>query len=255
MSTETQTTGSVTGGGRKQMYNATGQMYETERYGESHMRDYLTRRSETLASILARNFGPEKRLKILDVGCGTGLNLQGLSALPARHELSGMDFSATMLNQAREKAEHLDNPPELVEGSAYEIPFPDKTFDVVCSTRFIHQFTRENKRKILNEMFRVTKDGGAIAVEFYGRPYHVFRWYAGERKRKADKQEFYSHFPTIEEVNDVVGRAWKRYPVRLAGSRVLYKLFGNAGLNLLTNASGALPLRLLLDEYFVFSRK
>src|SRR5437879_13150624 len=108
--------------------------YDSGCYGPRHMQTYRNVRNETLANTIARHFGNDRPIRILDVGCGTGLVLEYLSWLPARHELHGMDFSEPMLEKAREKASRLDNRPTLVYGSAYEIPYPDGTFDMVCSS-------------------------------------------------------------------------------------------------------------------------
>src|SRR5271156_5415232 len=109
--------------------------YDSGCYGAAHMQFYRRFRDELLARTITKNFGNERPIKILDVGCGTGLVLDSLSKLPARHELHGMDFSETMLKKAAEKAAILDNPPKLVYGSAYEIPYADGAFDMVCSSR------------------------------------------------------------------------------------------------------------------------
>lgn len=229
--------------------------YDTGCYGAAHMEFYRRFRDETLARIIAGRFGSERRLKILDVGCGTGLVLEALSKLPARHELHGIDFSETMLKEAADKAARLDNPPTLVYGSAYEIPYPDASFDMVCSSRFIHQFTHEDKKRVLAEMFRVTREGGVVAVEFYARPHYVFQWYAMPWRRKRDKKTHFAHYPSAREVRDVIGRPFEIVPVRLIGSRLWRAISGEAGLRKLTDAARSFPFGLLKDEYFVVTAK
>ena len=211
--------------------------YDSGCYGPSHMRTYRSFRDDTLARIIAERFGTERRLKILDVGCGTGLMLEYLSMLPARHELSGMDFSEPMLKEAVEKAAHMANPPELVQGSVYEIPFADGTFDVVYASRFIHQFSHEDKQLVYKELHRVTREGGVAAVEFYARPHYSFQWYAMPWRRKKDKETYFKHFPSWREVQEIVGRPFEVIPVRLIGSRVWYALLRDAGLRKLDRKS------------------
>jgi ubiquinone/menaquinone biosynthesis C-methylase UbiE len=225
--------------------------YDSGCYGPGHMQTYRNFRNETLARTIAGRFGDERSVKVLDVGCGTGLVLEYLSSLPARHELHGMDFSEPMLQKAREKAAGLENPPTLVYGSAYEIPYPDGAFDMVCSSRFIHQFTHEDKKRVLEEMYRVTRPGGVVAVEFYARPHYLFQWYAMPWRRKRDWKTHFAHYPTAAEVREVVGRPFEIVPVRLIGARVWRALAGDAGLRKLTEAARHAPLGLLKDEYFV----
>ncbi len=234
---------------------AVAENYDSGCYGASHMQFYRRFRDELLARTIVKNFGSERRIKILDVGCGTGLVLDSLSKLPARHELHGMDFSETMLKKATEKSVSLDNRPTLVYGSAYEIPYPDGSFDMVCSSRFIHQFTHEDKKRVLAEMLRVTRDKGIVAIEFYARPHYVFQWYAMPWRRKRDKQKHFAHYPSAREVRDVLGRPFEIFPIRLIASRVWRALSGEGGLRMLTESARHLPFSLLKDEYFVVTTK
>ena len=229
--------------------------YDTGCYGPSHMSFYRRFRDETLARTLAGRFGADRSVRILDVGCGTGLVLDALSKLPARHELHGMDFSEPMLKKAAEKATQLANPPTLVFGSAYEIPYPDSTFDMVCASRFMHQFTHEDKKRVVDEVFRVTRPGGVVALEFYARPHYVFQWYAFPWRRKRAKEQHFSHYPSAREVRDVMRRPFEVVPVRLIASRLWRLLGGEWGLRKMTEGARHFPLSLLKDEYFVIADK
>lgn len=231
------------------------QSYDSGCYGAAHMQFYRRFRDELLARTIARNFGGERPIKVLDVGCGTGLVLDSLSKLPARHELHGMDFSETMLKKAHEKATSLDNPPTLVYGSAYEIPYPDASFDMVCSSRFIHQFSHDDKKRVLAEMLRVTRDKGVVAIEFYARLHYLFQWYAMPWRRKREKQKHFSHYPSAREVRDIMARPFEIIPIRLIGSRLWRAVSGEAGLRMLTESARHFPLSLLKDEYFVVTTK
>ncbi len=94
---------------------------------------------------------------VLEVGCGTGLVLRRIAkfARTAR----GVDLSPGMLEKAR--ARGLD----VLEASATELPFPDDSFDVVCSFKVLAH-VREIDRA-LREMVRVTRPGGHVLAELY----------------------------------------------------------------------------------------
>lgn len=239
--------------GRQRIYNATAGDYEEERYGAPHMRLYLRRRNEELCRIVRDESRRQSHLRILDVGCGTGLTIASLAQLPERHTLIGVDFSRTMLQQAHEKARTLKNPPRVVLGSGLSLPFQDSSFDMVYATRFVHQFPHEEKKRVYADLVRVTRPGGLVIVEFYARPYHLLRYYAqGIRSRKED---FLSHFPASREMADIVGLFHVRLPLRLAGERILSKIVGGATVERLTRLAAFWPLRVLVDEYFVLQRK
>ncbi len=80
-----------------------------------------------------KHLGDIKGKKILDIGCGDG----GDYKLFETHEAKvfGIDPSEYMINQA--KANVAD--PENVSVGDYEnIPFPDKTFDIVFGSFSLH---------------------------------------------------------------------------------------------------------------------
>ena len=238
---------------RQDIYNATGSGYEDERYGTSHMQSYLETRCRTLANIIERCHGNRKDLRILEVGCGTGLTLQFLAQKDSSSKLFGLDFSETMLRQTHEKALKTKNRISVTLGNAFGLPFDNNLFDVVYATRFIHQFYHEDKKKIHRELSRVTKKGGIVVLEFYAYGYHWVRFYTGGRKGKTH-ESYFSHYPTAKEIRDIVGGAFEPIPVRLAGERIFHKIFGKNGVQWLMKKAAHSPTSALIDEYFVATR-
>lgn len=239
--------------GRQRLYDATGEKYEEERYGAAHMRLYLRRRNEALCRIAREESDRHKRLRVLDVGCGTGLTIASLARLPERHTLVGVDFSRTMLQQAHEMTAELENPPMVVLASGLSLPLQEGVFDIVYATRFVHQFPHNDKKRVYAELLRVARPGGLVIVEFYARPYHATRYYAMRSRRR--KEDFFSHFPTTAEMVDIVGPRHVKLPLRLAGERILCRLIGKATVERLTRLATFWPLRVFVDEYFVITRK
>jgi SAM-dependent methyltransferase len=238
---------------RRNYYDRTGGGYEVSRYADQHMEDYRAFRNETLAAIL-RDAGVGPKARILEVGCGTGLTLEYLSGLPGGYRVYGMDLSATMLKQADEKAKQLSNPARLLIGDAGRLPYEDGRFDVTLATRFIHQFTHEDKKRLWQEFQRVTRKGGITVVEFYARSYHWLRYYIGDGAKGRSYEGFFRHYPTRAEVRDVVGEQMQMYPLRIPASRVFGRVFGETALRAVTRAAGAASGGLLTDEYFVVAR-
>lgn len=97
--------------------------------------------------------------RLLDVGCGTGALLHGLSATHPVAQLSGVDPVPEMLAAARRK---LSPCIELREGWAEQLPFAAEAFDVVVSCNMFH-YLREPVTA-LNEMKRVLRSGGQIVI-------------------------------------------------------------------------------------------
>src|SRR6516225_698214 len=75
---------------------------------------------------------PKPQDKVLDAGCGTGVNIERLS--PKVRSLVGMDYSESMVERARKRLEaaHINNA-EVRAGSVAATGFPSDSFDkIIC---------------------------------------------------------------------------------------------------------------------------
>ena len=104
--------------------------------------------------------GVEPGMDVLDVACGTGNATLPAAKTGAR--TTGLDFAPGLLEIARERAADAMVEIDFIEGDAQAMPFEDGTFDRVVST-FGHMFAPDH-RKTADEMKRVLKPGGVIAV-------------------------------------------------------------------------------------------
>jgi SAM-dependent methyltransferase len=110
----------------------------------------------SLAQMLAREPEEERQtLSILEVGCGTGHWLAGLEG---GHRLCGLDLSAGMLRQARQRSVSL----HLVRGRAGRLPFSPASFDLVYCVNALHHF--DDRPGFVAEARRLLRAGGALAV-------------------------------------------------------------------------------------------
>jgi ubiquinone/menaquinone biosynthesis C-methylase UbiE len=93
---------------------------------------------------------PKPADKILDVGCGTGISM---SVFAKNNRIIGLDKSEAMLKL---------NPYKKVLGCAENLPFKDKSFDIVISVTCAQNFS--SIHKALKEMKRVSKKVVAISI-------------------------------------------------------------------------------------------
>ncbi|HKZ78933.1 MAG TPA: class I SAM-dependent methyltransferase [Pyrinomonadaceae bacterium] len=105
----------------------------------------------------------EQRQRILDVGCGTGANLELLSEFG---EAEGIDVSPEALEFCRERG--LKN---VREGEAEHLPFPDDSFDLVTGLDVVEHLDHDLAG--LKEMHRVLRPNGR-ALLFV--PAFMFLW-------------------------------------------------------------------------------
>ena len=93
--------------------------------------------------------------RLLDLGCGEGATLHHLGA-PAG--AVGLDIFEDMLAFARTRLPRCT----FVAGSAYELPFPDASFDQVLVRDVVHHL--EEPERMIDEVARVLAPGGRVDV-------------------------------------------------------------------------------------------
>jgi ubiquinone/menaquinone biosynthesis C-methylase UbiE len=108
--------------------------------------------------------------RVLDVGCGTGtLAILVKGASPETHVV-GLDGDPKALAVARRKTARAGVAVTLDQGLAYQMPYPDASFDRVFSSLVLHHLTRDHKQRTLAEILRVLVPGGTFHLLDFGRP-------------------------------------------------------------------------------------
>lgn len=130
-------------------------------------------------SLLKKHLPKQKKLKILDAGCGPGASLIYLSQFG---EVTGVDISEEALRFAKKRG-------KVKKGDIANLPFEEETFDVVvCLDVLYHKWV--NVKKAISEMKRVLKKSGIL---FIREP--AFDWFkssediASQTKHRFTKEE------------------------------------------------------------------
>lgn len=125
---------------------------------------YKSRRElimDTVAGI--KHLNECKTLKILDVGCGTGLNLKFLERFG---EVSGVDMSKDALGFSKSRKNV-----SLIRSHAEDLPFKHSSFDVVCALDLLEHI--KDDVDAVKEFYRVLKSGGYLVLTV---PAFMFLW-------------------------------------------------------------------------------
>lgn len=106
--------------------------------------------------------------KLLDLGCGTGLELNEYFPLNPTAAVTGIDLAPGMLAALREKFPGKDL--TLILGSYFEVPFGENTFDAAVSVESLHHFTKAEKLPLYRKLFASLKPGGFFILTDYFAP-------------------------------------------------------------------------------------
>ena len=105
---------------------------------------------------------PPASLRVLDAGCGDGINLVGLPEVArmasAALTVSGVDYNPVRLERAHDVAPEA----RLHQASLYELPFREHAFDVLLCNHVIEHVP--DVARALAELFRVLRRGGLLIV-------------------------------------------------------------------------------------------
>ncbi len=122
-------------------------------------------RWKAVAERMAKHYGLTGTESILDVGCAKGFLLHDFRELFPGITVAGIDVSQYGLDHAME-----DVKPFLQRANATDLPFPDKSFDVVISINVVHNLPDALCRRALREMERVSRRFKYLQVDAYRTP-------------------------------------------------------------------------------------
>ncbi|MBP5797462.1 MAG: bifunctional demethylmenaquinone methyltransferase/2-methoxy-6-polyprenyl-1,4-benzoquinol methylase UbiE [Bacteroidales bacterium] len=117
----------------------------------------------------------QRPLSILDVATGTADQAIQLAKDHPQASITGIDLSEKMLEIGKKKVakKKLEERIHLLTGDASALPFDDDSFDAVTVSFGVRNFS--NLEQGLQEMLRVTKDHGILAILEFSQPQNLFR--------------------------------------------------------------------------------
>ncbi len=102
---------------------------------------------------------------VLDLGCGTGLELDWYFKLNPTAGITGIDLAAGMLGELERKFS--DYNVKLITGSYFDVPLGDAVYDAAVSVESLHHFTKDKKTAFYKMLHRSLKDGGYFILTDY----------------------------------------------------------------------------------------
>jgi tRNA (cmo5U34)-methyltransferase len=101
---------------------------------------------------------PNNTVKILDLGCGTGLELEEIFKRLPDVSVVGIDLTQVMLDKLTQKYPHKNI--NLICGSYFDIDFGKNIFNAVISFETMHHFSHAEKIRLYTKVRQALKPGG-----------------------------------------------------------------------------------------------
>ncbi len=129
---------------------------------DDYMRDYIfadtfTPFYQALSSPIEKT---DEALNILDLGCGTGLEIEALLQRAPNASITGVDVAENMLELLRTRyAAHVSQI-TLVTDSYLTMPLGTQVYDHIVSAMAVHHLLHDTKRKLYTKIHAALKPGG-----------------------------------------------------------------------------------------------
>jgi ubiquinone/menaquinone biosynthesis C-methylase UbiE len=121
-------------------------------FGPSHR--VLIRRIQAVAG--------QRPVRVLDVGCGTGLFVSRIKAALPRAEIWGVDLVSEMLAKGTPRWRYHAGELRPIQGDSERLPFASGSFDFVTCANSFHHYPRQERA--VAEMYRVLRPGGRLLI-------------------------------------------------------------------------------------------
>ena len=167
---------------------------------EEHMRTCIAFAPEFYPET-ARLLPLKPGIQLLDLGCGTGLELDEIYKLCPDVRTTGIDLCGPMLEELRKKpyASKL----HLIQGSYFDVPFGEGIYDAAVSVESLHHFTAEKKLLLYKKLYWALKNGGVyVETDYAAKDDEEEAFYFAEYEKLscgAEPGEFHYDTPLTRE--------------------------------------------------------
>ena len=139
--------------------------------------------------------------KVLDLGCGTGLELAYYFRRNPSAKITGIDLADSMLAVLQGKFPEKDI--RLICGSYFDVPLGENVFDAAVSVESLHHFTKEEKLPLYSRLCKALKtDGYFILTDYFAL-------------NDADEKGFRSEFLRLKEEQGICDDEFYHYDTPL----------------------------------------
>lgn len=150
---------------------------------------------------------PQFCRSLLDLGCGTGLELDEIFKEVPDINVTGIDLTQAMLDRLRKK--HPDKSLQLICGSYFDVPFGNAKYECAISFQTMHHFSHDAKIALYKKINNALTQGGVyIECDYMVESQEEEDFYYAENARLRKElgisdNEFY-HYDTPCTINNQI---------------------------------------------------
>jgi tRNA (cmo5U34)-methyltransferase len=125
-------------------------------------------------------------IKLLDLGCGTGLELDEIFKVNPTVQVTGIDLAEKLLEKLKLKHATRKSQLNLILASYFEYDFGKNTFDIALSVDSLHHYSSEDKIKLYKRIYTALKPSGFYIEADYmaeDQEFEDFRFAENQRLR------------------------------------------------------------------------
>ncbi len=160
---------------------------------DAHMEKSVATFKEIYSLIAEPIVETDLPIKVLDIGCGTGLELEAVFRRAPNARITGIDLSPRMLDGLRENYRDRLKQIEIVQISYLEYPFGESRFDYVISVMTLHHLLPEKKLALYRKVRQSLKPGGSyIEADYIVSP-------EGERGMRVKFEKLRGRYADIDD--------------------------------------------------------
>ena len=150
---------------------------------------------------------------VLDLGCGTGLELEEYFALNPDAAVTGIDLSEAMLNALRAKFPEKNL--TLIRASYFDVPLGSGLYDAAVSVESLHHFPAQMKSLLYGKLYTaLAEEGFFVLTDYFAESEEAEKEYfqnlAALKKEQGLSDDVFYHYDTpltVEHEMDVLRRA------------------------------------------------
>ncbi|MCD9022312.1 pseudaminic acid biosynthesis-associated methylase [Cohnella silvisoli] len=163
------------------------------------MEDYYKSNFEVTRTEMNREFLSNVQLNsALEVGCNVGCQLEVLQRM-GYENLYGIELQWYAVEKTKEKLKRVN----VVQGSAFQMPFKDGCFDLVFTNGVLIHIAPDDIGMALDEIYRVS-DQYIWGCEYFSENYQELNYHGvGEKMWKTNFMKLYlDRFPDLSVVRE-----------------------------------------------------